>query len=175
MLSAIVNNSYSITTFYVAPLRGKGRHKIAYKSDNKGCFGSGRGSSGVPYSFCACSEIGASGDLSPNPDLVGVLQVLLQTGRFKIPSQLKLGPVLQSEMLNFRVTIDPRTAHDSYSAWREAGHDDLVLSVALACWYAETAASKPMPRLVFPSAPKTPSSWRAALYPYSSGYPTWGH
>ncbi len=33
--------------------------------------------------------------------------------------------------------IDSKTAHDSYEAWREGVHDDLVLSVALACWTAE--------------------------------------
>jgi len=45
-------------------------------------------------------------------------------------------------MLNFRAKIDPATAHDSYSAWREQDHDDLVLSVALACWWGEREADK---------------------------------
>ena len=35
------------------------------------------------------------------------------------------------------MTIDPRTTHDSYAAWREQAHDDLVLAVALACWWGE--------------------------------------
>lgn len=74
---------------------------------------------------------------APKRDLVGVLQVLLQSGRLKISSKLALGPILQQEMLNFRVKIDPITAHDSYSAWREQDHDDLVLSVALAAWWGE--------------------------------------
>jgi hypothetical protein len=73
----------------------------------------------------------------PKRDLVGVLQVLLQTGRLKVASKLALGPVLQEEMLNFKVKIDPATAHDSYSAWREADHDDLVLSVAMAAWWGQ--------------------------------------
>jgi hypothetical protein len=68
---------------------------------------------------------------------VGVLQVVMQTGRLKIPSKLKLAQLFQAELLNFRVKIDPQTAHDSYSAWREQEHDDLVLSVALACWCGE--------------------------------------
>jgi hypothetical protein len=29
------------------------------------------------------------------------------------------------------------TAHDSYVAWREGAHDDLVPAVAMACWYRE--------------------------------------
>ena len=73
----------------------------------------------------------------PKRDLVGCLQVLLQTGRLKVASKLDLGSILQAEMMNFKVKIDPVTAHDSYSAWRDNEHDDLILSVALAAWWAE--------------------------------------
>jgi hypothetical protein len=73
----------------------------------------------------------------PKRDLVGVLQVLLQTERLKVSRKLALGPILQQEMLNFRVKIDSITAHDSYAAWREGQHDDLVLSVSLAAWWGE--------------------------------------
>jgi hypothetical protein len=68
----------------------------------------------------------------PKRDLVGSLQVLFQGGRLKISKKLPLASVLQAELLNFKVKIDPKTAHDSYSAWREQDHDDLVLSVAMA-------------------------------------------
>jgi len=78
----------------------------------------------------------------PKRDLVGILQVLLQSGRLKVASKLELGSVLQQEMLNFKVKIDPATAHDSYSAWRESDHDDLVLSVALAAWYGENCKER---------------------------------
>ncbi|OPY55270.1 MAG: hypothetical protein A4E48_00124 [Methanosaeta sp. PtaU1.Bin060] len=94
----------------------------------------------------------------PKRDLVGVLQVLLQSGRFKISSKLKLGPVLQAEMLNFRVKIDPVTAHDSYSAWRDNEHDDLVLSAALATWWAERQP-RPVGALTFTGATKS-CPWR---------------
>jgi hypothetical protein len=94
----------------------------------------------------------------PKRDLVGVLQVLLQTGRLKVASKLKLGPVLSEEMLNFRVLIDPMTAHDSYSAWREEDHDDLVLSVALAAWYGENGP-KPLPIVRIPLLRKK-SRWK---------------
>lgn len=88
----------------------------------------------------------------PKRNLAGVLQVLFQSGRLKISKKLPLAGTLQAELMNFKVKIDPVTAHDSYSAWREADHDDLVLAVALACWYAETAAPKPQPQLVMPRA-----------------------
>lgn len=61
-------------------------------------------------------------------------QVLLQTQRLKVAEALPLAPTLVQELLNFRVKIDPQTAHNSYSAWREGQHDDLVLATALACW-----------------------------------------
>ncbi len=79
----------------------------------------------------------------PKRDLVAVLQVLLQTERLKVAEALQLSQVLVQDLLNFRVTIDPRTAHDSYSAWREADHDDLVLATALACWWGEQGAVRP--------------------------------
>jgi len=73
----------------------------------------------------------------PKRNLVGIMQVLLQNERLKIAPG-PLSDTLAKEMLNFRVKIDPLTAHDSYSAWREQEHDDLVLAVSLACWWGET-------------------------------------
>ena len=49
-----------------------------------------------------------------------------------------LRPVLVREMQNFTVKINPQTAHDSYGAWRENEHDDLVYALAMAAWQAET-------------------------------------
>jgi hypothetical protein len=97
----------------------------------------------------------------PKRDLVGVLQVLLQTERLKVAGKLKLGPVLSQEMLNFRVLIDPVTAHDSYSAWREADHDDLVLSVALAAWWGENGPKEIS--IVSPGVTKRRSKWRRGM------------
>jgi len=71
----------------------------------------------------------------PKRDLVGAAQVLLQSGRLKVASALPEAETLKRELLNFRVKVDPRTAHDSYEHWREGDHDDLVLAVAMACWF----------------------------------------
>jgi len=71
----------------------------------------------------------------PKRELVGAAQVLLQGRRLKIAQGLALATTLTDEMRNFKVKIDPRTANDSYSAWREGQHDDLVLAAALACWF----------------------------------------
>ena len=79
----------------------------------------------------------------PKRDLVGVLQVLLQNKRLKIAPG-PLSDTLATEMLNFRVKIDPTTTHDSYSAWREGQHDDLVLATALGCWWGENKPHVPL-------------------------------
>jgi hypothetical protein len=73
----------------------------------------------------------------PKRDLVSATQVLLQNGRLKIARGLPLAETLKAELLNFRVKIDPKTAHDSYEHWREAEHDDLVLATAMACWFRQ--------------------------------------
>ena len=72
----------------------------------------------------------------PKRELVSTIQVLLQTKRLRIPSLLPEAQVLLEEMTNFQVKIS-LTGHDSYGAWREGTHDDLLLAVALACWAAE--------------------------------------
>lgn len=74
---------------------------------------------------------------TPKRDLVGALQSVLQTGRLQIADGLDLGPELRREAMNFKIKIDPKTAHDSYSHWREGEHDDLVLSVAMAVWFRD--------------------------------------
>ncbi len=109
----------------------------------------------------------------PKRDLVGVLQVLFQSSRLKISSKLPLASILQSELLNFKVKIDPVTAHDSYSAWREEDHDDLVLSVALAAWRG-VREPEPIGPLVLSGATKTPfraggSNWFAEAARHHEG------
>ncbi len=73
----------------------------------------------------------------PKRDLVAAVQVPLQSGRLKFAAGMPNVDVLVKELLNFRVKINPQTAHDAYGAWREGQHDDLVLAVALAVWAAE--------------------------------------
>jgi hypothetical protein len=44
---------------------------------------------------------------------------------------------LIDELMVFKFKVDPKTAHESYSVWRERDHDDLVLATAMACWFRE--------------------------------------
>jgi hypothetical protein len=78
----------------------------------------------------------------PKRELAGVLQVLLGTRRLKIAPSLPLAKVLSRELGMFKVKINVATGHDSYEAWRERDHDDLVLATALPCWYATRCRRK---------------------------------
>jgi hypothetical protein len=88
----------------------------------------------------------------PKRDLASAPLVLMQNKQLKIAEGLTLAPVLKRELLNFKVKINIATGHDSYEAWREGEHDDLVLAVAMACWcgerYLRNEDSLPRPGIV---------------------------
>ena len=95
----------------------------------------------------------------PKRDLVAAPLVLMQNGALKIAEALALRDVLVKELKAFRVKINISTAHDSYEAWREGDHDDLVLAVALACWAGERVrklAYVSVPETILGRAPITP-------------------
>ena len=69
----------------------------------------------------------------PKRDLVSVVQVALQTEKLKIASALPEARTLVRELQDFQVKIT-EAANDTYGAWREGTHDDLVLAVALALY-----------------------------------------
>jgi hypothetical protein len=66
-------------------------------------------------------------------DLVGAVQAPLQGGRLKIAEGLPLTAVLVEELAAFRVKVTP-AGNETFEAWRERDHDDLVLAVALALY-----------------------------------------
>lgn len=92
----------------------------------------------------------------PKRDLVSNLQVLFQSGRLKVAQGLPEASLLVKELLTFQVKIT-LDAHDTYGAWREGAHDDLVLSVALAVWYGER--QPPMPFQWIKDGPSESVNW----------------
>jgi hypothetical protein len=80
----------------------------------------------------------SGGWLVPRKELVSTMQVLLQERRLKVAQALPEAAMLTQELLNFKAK--PSTAPlDSFEAWRENPHDDLVLAVAIAAWVGERA------------------------------------
>ena len=77
----------------------------------------------------------------PKRELVTAVALSLEGGRLIIPSALPMAAALVEELQNFKVKVSAG-GHDSYGAapgldWREGAHDDLVLALALACWYRD--------------------------------------
>jgi hypothetical protein len=72
----------------------------------------------------------------PKKELVTCLQVVLQGRRLQIVRSLPEAAALVRELQQFQVKITA-AAHETFGVWREGQHDDLVLAVALACWWAE--------------------------------------
>lgn len=72
----------------------------------------------------------------PKKELVTCLQVVMQARRLQIARRLPDAALLVRELQNFQVKITA-AANETFGAWREGQHDDLVLAVALACWWGE--------------------------------------
>ena len=78
----------------------------------------------------------------PKRDLAGLVQLGLQTEMLKIAADMPLTPTLAREMAAFKGRVNI-AASDSFEAWREGEHDDLVLAAALAVWGAEHHQKRP--------------------------------
>jgi hypothetical protein len=74
----------------------------------------------------------------PKRDLIGAAQILVQSHRLRIAKSLPEAETLIKELLNFQIKITVNGG-DQYGAWRSGTHDDMVLALSLAAWYATAA------------------------------------
>jgi hypothetical protein len=79
----------------------------------------------------------------PKRELVSRAVKLLQKRELKIATTLPFAETLIGELKAFRLKINVNTGHDSYEAWRERDHDDLVLALCIALWAAEKGSVAP--------------------------------
>lgn len=70
----------------------------------------------------------------PKRDLVAAPKVLLGKKQLKIGQGIPFADVLINETIDFQVKVNIATGHDTYEAWREGAHDDLIFALSLACW-----------------------------------------
>lgn len=84
----------------------------------------------------------------PKKELVSTLQVLLQSRRLQVSRSLPDAETLIRELERFRLKI-ATARNETYEAWREGAHDDLVLAVGMAAWCGE----KGLPPVVDPPEP----------------------
>jgi len=73
--------------------------------------------------------------------LVGAVQIPLQSGRLRFAEALDLTPVLVKEMEAYRLKVTV-VRDETFEAWRERDHDDLVLALALAVYVASFRPSR---------------------------------
>ena len=78
-------------------------------------------------------------DYVPKKDLISGLQILFECGELKIAKTLPHLEVLKKEMSAMQVKVTA-SGHETFGAWREGEHDDLVFAVALAYWGATKGA-----------------------------------
>ena len=91
----------------------------------------------APITITAGQHPAASGGLVvPRQELVGTLQVLLQTRRLQVARTLPEATILVRELEAFRLKPLP-VGGSNPEAWREGEHDDLVLAVGIAAWMGE--------------------------------------
>jgi len=76
-------------------------------------------------------------------ELASVLVTLFQGRRLRL-AELPETAALIREAQGFSVKITP-AGNETFESWHEGEHDDLVLSLALACWAAETIRWQPWP------------------------------
>ena len=73
----------------------------------------------------------------PKKDLVAALVSLYQTGRLKMNPKLPFLDDFKYQLEGFTAKLKKDSTHLSYEALTEDVHDDLVIAVALAAWWAQ--------------------------------------
>jgi|SRR5581483_3663826 len=69
-------------------------------------------------------------------ELISVCEVLLQSRRLEIAPSLVHAHTLTKELEMFKYEVT-KSGNETFEAWREKDHDDMVLAVALAAWVSE--------------------------------------
>ena len=70
----------------------------------------------------------------PKRDLIGVLTAAFQRNEIQIPAQLPDKKILMAELANFKIKVTAK-GNDTYEHAKSTGHDDTVISLALALYY----------------------------------------
>lgn len=99
----------------------------------------------------------------PKKVLISNLLLLFGNRSIKISDGLKDKKVIMDELANFKMKITAK-GNDTYEAWREGDHDDLVLSLALGCWYSERYGTPSVPKKQRLTAQREPALLKARKF-----------
>jgi hypothetical protein len=83
----------------------------------------------------------------PKKELITALQVVMQERCLQIARSLPDATALVRELQQFQVKVTA-AANETFGVWRDGQHDDLVLAVALACWWSERTPAFEAPTTV---------------------------
>jgi hypothetical protein len=86
--------------------------------------------------------------------LVSVMHRLFGERRIQFAEALDLAETAEKELRTFKAKVTPAGSEQFLADWRDGEHDDLVLAVALACWWGER--SQPMGRIDVSPPPRRP-------------------
>lgn len=86
-------------------------------------------------------SVDGSGWRVSKKELVSVLVSLLQSKRLAINPRLEHAKTFVRELESFRVKISSN-ANETFEAWRERDHDDIVLAAGIAAWTAERGSKE---------------------------------
>jgi len=75
-------------------------------------------------------------------NLVSSVIVELESHTLRFAPDLPEREAVVKELMNFKMKVTT-AGHDTYEAWRDKDHDDLVLALCLGCWLA--AKYRPVP------------------------------
>jgi len=70
----------------------------------------------------------------PKRDLATEVEKGLQERKLQIADSISLKHVLIDELSNFQVKVNPETGYEQFGH-RQGAHDDIVLAIAMGCWY----------------------------------------
>lgn len=71
----------------------------------------------------------------PKRDIIHSILRMMQEETLKVAPNLPKMAALLHEFQNFKMKLSKKTGHDTYEAWREEDHDDIILSIGISCWY----------------------------------------
>lgn len=70
----------------------------------------------------------------PKRDIIQNMQGIATQRALRIPETLEGAPAMKEELMNFKYKLS-KNGSDTYEAWRDKIHDDLVLAVGIGLWY----------------------------------------
>lgn len=95
----------------------------------------------------------------PKGSLVVHVNNVLAQGRLTIPKALTMHQQIVSELQAFRAK-KTKAGKDTMEAWRDSDHDDLVLALALACWWGENHKTEGVPFTENPRKPEDVAAYQ---------------